>query len=93
MNIKIQSQEFVFFTKGDDVAIINKVMQYVENKSTKKIKIVNINKDHENNDLLISDLKVLDRAYPEMKRRKRQRHRQLLVTVGDCYPNEPESSV
>jgi hypothetical protein len=31
-----------------------------------KIKIVNINKDHENNDLLISDLKVLDRAYPEI---------------------------
>lgn len=67
MNIKIQSQEFVFFTKGDDVAIINKVMQYVENnESTKKLKIVNINKDNENNDLLISDLKVLDRAYPEI---------------------------
>jgi hypothetical protein len=28
-------------------------------------KIVNINKDHENNDF-ISDLKVLDRAYPEI---------------------------
>lgn len=67
MNIKIQSQEFVFFTKGDDVAIINKVMQYVENnESTKRLKIVNINKDHYNNDLLISDLKVLDRAYPEI---------------------------
>jgi hypothetical protein len=27
MNLKINSQEFVFFTKGDDVAILNKVMQ------------------------------------------------------------------
>jgi len=67
MNLKIESQEFVFFTKGDDVAIINKVMQYVQNnESTKKLKIVNINKDHYNNELLISDLKVLDRAYPEI---------------------------
>jgi hypothetical protein len=67
MNLKIESQEFVFFTKGDDVAIINKVMQYVENnESTKKLKIVNINKDPHENELLISDLKVLDRAYPEI---------------------------
>lgn len=67
MNLKIKSQEFVFFTKGDDVAIINKVMQYVQNnETTKKLKIVNINRDHVNNELLISDLKVLDRAYPEI---------------------------
>jgi hypothetical protein len=42
-------------------------MQYVQNnETTKKLKIVNINKDHDNNELLISDLKVLDRAYPEI---------------------------
>jgi hypothetical protein len=42
------------------MAIINKVMQYVQNnETTKKLKIVNINKDHDNNELLISDLKVL----------------------------------
>jgi hypothetical protein len=64
MNLKIESQEFVFFTKGDDVAIINKVMQYVQNNETTK-KLKNINKDHDNNELLISDLKVLDRAYPK----------------------------
>ncbi len=39
MNLKINSQELVFFTKGDDVAILNKVMQYVQNnESTKKLK-------------------------------------------------------
>jgi hypothetical protein len=31
-----------------------------------KIKIVNIKSEGENNDLLIIDLKVLDRAYPEI---------------------------
>ena len=67
MNMKINSQELVFFTKGDDVAIINKVMQYVQNnETTKKLKIVNIKSEGENNDLLKKDLKVLDRAYPEI---------------------------
>jgi amino acid transporter len=64
---KINSQEFVFFTKGDDVAILNKVMQYVQNnETTKRLKIVNvINNDHSNAKLKI-DLEVLDRAYPEI---------------------------
>jgi amino acid transporter len=68
MNLKINSQEFVFFTKGDDVAILNKVMQYVQNnESTKKLKIVNVKKEGtESNESLIKDLKVLDRAYPEI---------------------------
>jgi amino acid transporter len=68
MNLKINSQEFVFFTKGDDVAILNKVMQYVQNnESTKKLKIVNVKREgSDSNDSLIIDLKVLDRAYPEI---------------------------
>jgi amino acid transporter len=67
MHLKINSQEFVFFTKGDDVAILNKVMQYVQNnETTKKLKIVNIKKTDESNDLLKKDLEVLDRAYPEI---------------------------
>jgi amino acid transporter len=68
MNLKINSQEFVFFTKGDDVAILNKVMQYVQNnESTKKLKIVNVKRQRgESNESLIIDLKVLDRAYPEI---------------------------
>ncbi|MFV8364662.1 APC family permease [Flavobacterium sp. ZT3P35] len=67
MHLKIKSQEFVFFTKGDDVAILNKVMQYVEgNETTTKLKIVNVKKEGTSNQLLIEDLKVLDRAYPEI---------------------------
>ena len=66
-NLKIKSQEFVFFTKGDDVAILNKVMQYVQNnENTRKLKIVNIKREGESNESLIVDLKVLDRAYPEI---------------------------
>jgi hypothetical protein len=49
------------------VAILNKVMQYVQaNESTKKLKIVNVIKDGEDNELLKKDLEVLDRAYPEI---------------------------
>jgi hypothetical protein len=68
MNLKINSQEFVFFTKGDDVAILNKVMQYVQNnESTKKLRIVNVKLEGAISDeSLIKDLKVLDRAYPEI---------------------------
>jgi amino acid transporter len=67
MHLKVISQEFVFFTKGDDVAILNKVMQYVQNnETTKRLKIVNIKKIDGSNDLLKKDLEVLDRAYPEI---------------------------
>ncbi|MEO8254552.1 MAG: APC family permease [Flavobacterium sp.] len=67
MHLKVISQEFVFFTKGDDVAILNKVMQYVQNnETTKRLKIVNVKKIDGSNDLLKKDLEVLDRAYPEI---------------------------
>ena len=65
---KINSQEFVFFTKGDNVSVLNKVMQYVEdNETTKKLKIVYVKKDGAINEILMKDLEVLDRAYPEIK--------------------------
>ncbi|WP_348799845.1 APC family permease [Flavobacterium adhaerens] len=64
---KINSQEFVFFTKGDNVAILNKVMQYVEgNETTKKLKIVNVIEGSYSNQKLKVDLEVLDRAYPDI---------------------------
>lgn len=63
---KINSQEFVFFTKDDDVATLNKVMQYIiKNEHTKKLKIVTALKNGESiPDQLISDIDVLDREYP-----------------------------
>jgi amino acid transporter len=67
LSTEINSQEFVFFTKGDDIAILNKVLQYVENnETTKKLKIVNIKNGMENNEALKKDLEVLDRAYDDI---------------------------
>jgi hypothetical protein len=43
---RLISKEFLYFTKGDDIFVLNKVMIYVqENEITKKIKIVTILKE------------------------------------------------
>jgi len=64
----IDSQEFVFFTKGDNVAVLNKVLRYVsDNEESRTLKIVNIiNDDNPRNPKLHVDLEVLDRAYPDI---------------------------
>ncbi|MBS7253850.1 APC family permease [Flavobacterium branchiicola] len=67
LSVKINSQEFVFFTKGDDIAILNKVLQYVEgNETTKKLKIVHVTNDFVNSEAIRRDLEVLDRAYDDL---------------------------
>jgi hypothetical protein len=64
---KITSQELVFFTRGDNVAILNRVMIYVEeNEATKRLKIVHICNPESDNKALIKDIEVLDRAYPHI---------------------------
>ena len=65
----INIQEFVFFTKDDNVAVLNKVMIYVtENEQTRKLKIVTILPDKATvNPGLERDIEVLDRAYPDIK--------------------------
>jgi len=66
--IKINSQEFVFFTKGDNIKNLNRVMLYIlRNEQTKKVKVVTI--VNENEDCaanLKSDLEYLNRVYPEI---------------------------
>ena len=66
---KLSGQEFVYFTKGDDISILNKVMIYVqENEITRRLKIVTIvNEEQEPSESFQTDLEVLDRAYPEIK--------------------------
>ena len=75
MNIKIQhtidkinSQEFVFFTKGDNLANLNKAMLYVlRNEQTRKVKVVTVlQEDEETPVSLKKDIEFLDRAYPEI---------------------------
>ncbi len=65
---KITEQEFVFFTKGDNVANLNQVMTYIRNNEhTKRIKIVTVLKEGEEvQQNLITDIDVLDRMYPEI---------------------------
>ncbi|WP_339916652.1 APC family permease [Yeosuana marina] len=64
---KINSQEFVFFTKGDNVEAINKVLLYIsENEETRRLKIVNISNEEKVPAKLKNDIEVLDRAYPQI---------------------------
>lgn len=65
----INKQEFVFFTKDDNVSVLNKVMIYVtENEQTRKLKIVTIlPEDASVSAGLERDIEVLDRAYPDIK--------------------------
>ncbi len=66
---KLSGQEFVYFTKGDDISILNKVMIYVsQNEITRKLKIVTVvNEEQEVSEQFMKDFEVLDRAYPEIK--------------------------
>lgn len=66
---KIQSQEFVFFTRGDNLSNLNKVLLYIQkNEHTQKIKIVNVNQNEDNDvtQKLETDIEFLDREYPEI---------------------------
>ncbi len=65
----LNKQDFVFFTKGDDIAILNKVIIYVrENEITQRLKIVTVlQKEQQLNDTFMRDFEALDRAYPDIK--------------------------
>ena len=65
----ITSQEFVFFTRGDNLANLNKVLLYIKNNEhTKKIKIVTVQtvRDDELCENLKKDIEFLDREYSEV---------------------------
>jgi len=65
---QLTQQEFVYFTKGDDVATLNRVMMYVEeNEITKRLRIVTVTgPGHTMPAGFHSDVDVLDRAYPDI---------------------------
>jgi amino acid transporter len=66
---ELSKQEFVFFTKGDNVINLNLVMLYVvENEFTNRLKIATfLEKGEKFPDELLSDIHVLDRAYPQIE--------------------------
>lgn len=64
---EINSQQVVFFTRGDNIANLNKVMLYVQkNEHTNRIKIVSVNEGKSQPTRLAADLEFLDQAYPEI---------------------------
>lgn len=66
---KLSRQPFVYFTKGDNIATLNKVIIYVkENEITQTLKIVTILKEEQQlSETFIRDFEALDRAYPDIK--------------------------
>jgi amino acid transporter len=65
----INSQEFVYFTKDDDVETMNKVMLYIQkNEHTKKLKVVTATRNgNAITDQFRNDINVVDREYPLIK--------------------------
>lgn len=78
----INNQEFVFFTKGDHIATLNRVMLYIKNNEhTRKIKIVHvINKGAKVPKNLPLEVDFLDKEYPEIKV-------EFVVEEGEFNPN------
>lgn len=70
---KISSQEFVFFTRGENISNLNRVMLYIRNnESTRNIKLVTVLEkgDSECEKKILSlekDIEFLNREYPKMK--------------------------
>jgi len=64
----INSQEFVFFTKGKSIANLNKAMLYIrDNEHTKKVKIVKVLRPGEKvPEELLQYIKFLDEEYPDI---------------------------
>jgi len=65
----INEQEFVFFTKGDNIATLNHVMLYISNNEhTKKIKIVIVtNETDQKPKNFNQEIDFLNREYPEIE--------------------------
>lgn len=66
---KMTKQPFVYFTKGDNIATLNKVIIYVkDNEITQKLKIVAVLKEQQNlSETFVRDFEALDRAYPDIR--------------------------
>ena len=66
---EIRGQQIVFFTRGDNLANLNRAMLYVRrNEHTNRVKVVTVVRDEsEVPERLGTDLEFLDEAYPEIK--------------------------
>jgi hypothetical protein len=78
----ISAQQIVFFTRGDNVANLNRAMLYVQqNEHTKRIKVVNVVRDEsEVPPNLKRDIGFLNDAYPNIEI-------EFVALVGSFGPN------
>ena len=62
----LTKQQFIFFSKGDDISTLNKVMMYLhENEDTNRVKIISVLEKYESPTYqFLADFDALDRAYP-----------------------------
>ncbi len=65
---KLSFQEFIYFSKGEDISGLNKAIQYVQaNEITTKLKIVTVlNENTVLDESFLRDFNALDRAYPDI---------------------------
>ncbi len=65
---EINSQQMVFFTRGDNIANLNNAMSYVrDNEHTNRIKVVTVvRKESDVPDKLREDIEFLDDAFPKI---------------------------
>ena len=65
---KISAQQFVYFTRGDNLANLNQAILYIRrNEHTKRVKVVTVIQDEsEIPPRLKTDLEFLDEVYPEV---------------------------
>jgi glutaredoxin-related protein len=65
----ISSREVVYFTKGDDISVLNRAALYVlKNEQTNRLKVVNVyQQEEEIRSDLASQLATIDHLYPQLK--------------------------
>lgn len=65
---RLAQQEFVYFSKADDISALNKAIIYVqENEITKNLRIVAVvNENRQVSQKFTDDFNALDRAYPDI---------------------------
>ena len=66
---RVNEQQFVFFTRGDNLANLNRAVLYVvANEHTNRLKVVTVGTDEATVPArLKTDLQMLDETYPEIK--------------------------
>lgn len=82
---QINSQQVVFFTRGDNLANLNRAILYVQqNEHTNRLKVVTVaQQDGEVPGNLANDLKMLNEAYPAIEI-------ELVVQIGKFGPKMVE---